>query len=170
MCRLREKLARYYQSEGARDEVRIRSGGGYLFLFEPIGILRPDGGQTCWLVLPLRAAPEIAEVASELHDELLFGLATVDRLSLVSPTTALAYGGRSGDVREFAAECHADFVVEGSIRRHGECFEARIWLVEGRSGRVQRTKKLSGSAGIDVATLTIAWLMDETRIHPDGEE
>jgi TolB-like protein len=160
MSRLREKLSRYYLSEGLQDEVRI-SIAGYLLRFELQGNVNPGGERSCWLVLPFRSGPEMAEHAERLLEELLIALDERGGPVLVAPTTALGYRGRSGDIRHFAAECRANFVVEGSLRRRNESFELTAWLVDGQSGRVRRSKRIAGSDALDLAHLATSWLLEE---------
>jgi hypothetical protein len=116
MGRLREKLARYYLFEGLNDEICIRTGGGYLLGFERRGGTYPGSRRSCWLVLPFRSNPEMEDFSDQFLEELLFVLGKPAEREVVARTTALAYRGRTGDVRQFAAECGADFVVEGSMR------------------------------------------------------
>jgi TolB-like protein len=166
MSRLREKLTRYYQTEGSQDEVRIRTGGGYLFEFD----LQPHAagreGKSCWLVLPFRSSVEFMVQAEQLLEEILVEICQRGGPELVASTTALAYRGRTGDIRQFAAECRADFVIEGSLRRRNEGVEATLWLVDGQSGRAVRSKRIVSSDSSDelprdLARRTAAWLLEE---------
>jgi TolB-like protein len=161
MSRLREKLSRYYMSEGLHDEIRINAGGGYVPGFERRGNANPAGGKSCWLVLPFRSSTEMVEDGDQFLEELLFALGEPGGRELVAATTALGYRGRAGDVREFASECHADFVVEGSLRRRNEVFEVTAWLIDGQSGRATRSKRIAGSNAVDLARLVSAWLLED---------
>lgn len=159
MSRLREKLSRYYLSEGMQDPIRIVAGGGYLLGFERHGRLDPESGKPCWLVLPLRSKPELAEHGEQLLEELLIGLGVFEGPELVAYTTALGYRGRMGDIRQFAAECHADFIVEGSLRQRNDSIEATVWLVDGQTGRARRSTRISASDALELARLATAWLL-----------
>ena len=161
MSRLREKLSRYYLTEGLHDDVRISAGGGYRISFERRGTLSAAPDKSCWLVLPCRTGADLAEHGDQLLEELLFALGEKDGPALVAYTTALAYRGRAGDVREFAAECRADFVLEGSLRHRNESIELTVWLVDGQSGRALRSKRINGSDAIGLARLASNWLLDE---------
>jgi TolB-like protein len=161
MSRLREKLARYYLLEGLQDKIRIDMSGGYLLSFERRGDANPGGRSPCWLVLPFRSNPEMMEYSEQFLEELLIGLGKPKVREVMGPTTALGYRGRMGDVRQFAAECSADFVVEGSLRRRSESIEVTAWLVDGQSGRARRFKRISGSDVGDLARQTIVWLLEE---------
>jgi TolB-like protein len=167
MSRLRDKLARYYDFEGAADEVRIAAGSGYLFSFEPSENRAGGSGKPCCLVLPFRCEPGSEETGNQLLEDLIYGLSEQGRYELVARTTAMAYRGRSGDVRQFAAECGADFVVEGSLRSPGNGIEATTWLVDGRAGLVLLSKKIRGNTASQVATIAAAWLGEQ---NADSEQ
>jgi hypothetical protein len=166
MSRLREKLSRYYQLEGLRDEIRISSAGGYLLAFERHDDVNRMSGRSCWLALPFRSNPDLMEQGEQLLEELLIALGERGGPELVASTTALAYRGRMGDVRQFAAECSADFVVEGSLRRRNESIEATVWLVDGQTGRARRSKRITGFDAVDLARLAAIWLLEEDRPQP----
>jgi TolB-like protein len=169
MGRLREKLSRYYLVEGLQDEIRIIAGAAYLLGFEWYGTAGQGSERPCWLVLPFRSNADTDEHVEQLLDELLIGLGEGSELELLAPTTALAYRGRTGDVRQFAAECRADFVVEGSLRQHESSIEATAWLVDGQSGRAQRFKRIRASDVVSVARLATAWLLEEDcPLHEPG--
>lgn len=157
MGRLREKLARYYRAEGLKDEVRIGVDAGYLPVFE--WRTGGNGDRLCWLVLPFRSPAELIEDSDRVLEELLVGLGSAGAFDLVAPTTALGYRGKSGDVRQFAAECRADLVVEGSLRRQDFSFEGTAWVVDGQSGRAERFRRVHGSDACGVAQELAAWLL-----------
>jgi TolB-like protein len=165
MSRLREKLARYYTSEGLHDEVRIVANSGYLVAFEPRSTVNLDNGRSCWLILPFRSNVEATEQGEQLLEDLLVALGERNGPELVACTTALAYRGRVGDVRQFASECRADFVVEGSLRCLKETMEATVWFVDGRSGRARGSRRISGAGAFDVARLAAAWLLEQRSLE-----
>jgi TolB-like protein len=170
MSRLRDKLIRYYLREGSQDEIRIRSNAGYLLQFERCDASRGIiDREPCWLVLPFRTSPDVSEGGIRLFEELVFRLSERQGLQLVSPTTALGYGGRSGDIRKFAVECGADFVIEGSLRNEkgdpqanqNEGVEATVWFIDGQSGLVRRSARICGSETEKIAWDMAAWLFEE---------
>jgi TolB-like protein len=161
MGRLRDRLARYYSSEGAKDDLRICLTGGYLPTFERRKGFRPEGGRPCWLVLPFRSHSELGDESECLLDELLMELGSSGDLDLVAPTTALAYRGRSGDVRQFAAECHAHVVIEGSLRRRDRDMEGMAWMVDGENGTAQRHQRFSGLNAEAIAKKVAVWLLSD---------
>jgi TolB-like protein len=165
MCRLREKLMLYYSREGVQDRVRIRHLGGYLLRFawsetpgeEPAtGIDSP-----CLLILPLRSQPDLSQYGIRLAEELSVRMGEAGSAKLVSPTTALSYLGRVGDIRDFAAECGADFVVEGSLEICETQFRATLWFVNGRNGRTERAGRFAGPDPDELARLATLWLQGQ---------
>ena len=149
MSRLRAKLRVYAAGEGRADAVRVRHDDGYRLSFvgPPAGALpspNPDS-PLCFLVLPLVTSPPTQPFADTFYDELLWRLAALDRLTLVSPTTARMYATRLGDVRDFATETGADYVIEGSARPVGNTTQILLWLAAGPSGHTRLLARLSGS-------------------------
>jgi len=165
MSRLREKLSRYYSSEGRLDEIRVDTSGGYLVTFSRLRRSISEGHRPCWLMLPFRAHSSTAEQSEELFEELLMTLGENGGADLVASTTAMAYRGRLGDVRQFAAECNADFVIEGSLRMRDELLEAMTWMIDGQSGRVLRSRRITGACMTEVARNATAWLLGSGETH-----
>lgn len=160
MSRLREKLNRYYQSEGLYDEVRVRAEAGYLLEFRRSGSVHLGSGASCWLVLPFRADAGMDDHSELLLEELLITLDESGGPELIAATTALSYRGRTGDLRLFAAECSADFVIEGRLRQRNESLDATVWLVDARTGRARCSRRIAGSDAADLARSTAAWLLE----------
>ncbi len=160
MSRLREKLARFYALEGAREDLRIVATGGYQLSFKWRTAVYPVGERSCWLVLPFRTQPDMATLSEEVLEDLLIRLSKQEYMDLVSPTTALGYRGRSGDIRQFAAECRAHMVVEGSLRQRGDSVCASVWLVSGQNGITQISTKIVGENAADIAESVSKWLME----------
>jgi len=52
MSRLRDKLSRYYLSEGASSQIRIEAPDGYAVVFREI-VAEQRAPTSCWLVLPI---------------------------------------------------------------------------------------------------------------------
>jgi TolB-like protein len=168
MRRLREKLSLYYEREGVNDRIRIHSGGAYLFYFSWVECVRApvqEGESPCLLILPLRAQADLNEQSTRLLDEVMAQLGEHGGAELVAPTTAFSYRGRSGDIRAFATECGADFVVEGSLDSRDAQLRATLWFVDGRSGRTERPGRFTASSLDDLAVLAAAWLLQ--RLFPN---
>ena len=162
MSRLREKLTRYYQSEGLYDEIRVGAESGYLLDFRRTGSTRRGSGASCWLVLPFRTDAGMDEQSELLLEELLIILDELGGPELIASTTALSYRGRTGDLRQFAAECNADFVIEGRLRHRSDSFDATVWLVDAQTGRARCSRRVAGSDAADLARSTAAWLLESS--------
>ncbi|HXK02191.1 MAG TPA: hypothetical protein VMS37_07295 [Verrucomicrobiae bacterium] len=164
MSRLREKLRLYYAREGARDRVRIGHAGGYLlgFAWAETRETAEQGADTvCLLILPLRSQPDLSEEGLRMTEELLVRVAEAEGAKLVSPTTSLSYAGRVGDIREFATECGADFVVEGRLDLYQTQLRATLWFVSGASGRTEKAGRFAGADPEEVAGRAAEWLRQQ---------
>lgn len=165
MRRLREKIRQYYAAEGARDRVRLLSAGGYLFRFvwsdEVLLGMTARSGSPCLLVLPIRAQPDLAGQADRLFEDLLVRLGEHGGAQLIAPTTALGYGGRVGDVREFAGECGADIVVEGSLALEQAQLRLTLWFVDGMTGRVDRPGRFAAADVEELGRSAVFWLHEQ---------
>jgi len=152
MSRLREKLSRYYSREGAKDAVQIVTGGGYLLRCQdrhPGANQEPLArGPQCVLVLPMTSDGMSVLEGRKLQEEIQFRLTQEGRMELISPTTARRYAEQPGDVRDFASQCGADYVLEGSTWRSEGGFEAVLWVVDGQSGRTSGACR-GGSASVE---------------------
>jgi TolB-like protein len=162
MRRLREKLVQYYDREGAHERIHVQSAGGYLFRFvwsdAPLRLAANESVLPSLLVLPVRTAPDLHEQAIRLVEELQVRIGEQGGVQLVSPTTALSYVGRVGDVREFATECGADFVLEGRLELSGAQLRVTLWLVDGRSGHTGRAGRFSATDLDEMADSAAPWL------------
>lgn len=162
ISRLRQKLAQYYGREGARDRVHIHCRGGYLLRFVWADRrMETRGPLPCILILPLRSDGDLSRHSLALAEELFVHLGELGRAELVSPTTALSYSGRVGDIRAFAGECGADFVIEGSMESDGARLRATLWFVDGHTGRTERPGRFEGENAAELARLATLWLQEQ---------
>jgi TolB-like protein len=165
MSRLRAKLKQYYETEGARDRVRIRHLSGYALSFAWTGQLAARSpvamGLPCLLVLPLRCHPDLGLHSIRLAEEVSVQMGEASGATLISPTTARSYAGRVGDVREFAAECGADFVLEGTLERCDTLLRVTLWLVDGRSGIAEKAGRFAAPDTDELARSATLWLQEE---------
>jgi len=120
-----------------------------------------ETGFPCLLILPLRSHPDLNLQCIRLAEELSILLGETGGAALVSPTTAMSYAGRIGDVREFAAECDADFVLEGSLDLSDMNLRATLWLVNGRNGKTERSGRFIAPDPDELARLTALWLHEQ---------
>jgi TolB-like protein len=162
ISRLRQKLAQYYAREGARDRVHIHCRGGYLLrFFWADRHIETHGALPCILILPFRSDAELSRHSLVLAEELAVRLGELGRAELVSPTTAMSYLGRVGDIRSFASECGADYVVEGSLESGGDHLRTTLWFVDGHTGRTERPGRFEAENPGELARLATLWLQEQ---------
>ncbi len=93
--------------------------------------------KTALAVLPfvnLSDEPELEYFSDGLAEELLHRLAGVDALAVVARTSSFAFKGTNKDVREIGRALGVDYVLEGSVRRHGDRIRIGAQLVDVVSG------------------------------------
>jgi TolB-like protein len=155
MSRLRLKIGDYYAQEGKSDAIRIRVSGPYRLAFDvavPTSAPADEAEKgACLMILPLYASPGTADLAEVFYGELLINLAAVENLELIAQTTARGYSRHLGDVRLFAAQTGADFVVEGTARDSAAGMLITLWLVDGETGRTRILCRLAGADPEDLA-------------------
>jgi serine/threonine-protein kinase len=132
--RLREKLAEYYNTEGASDRVIIELPKGH---YTPVFSWRDsNGGQSgagaaqagagfvhrrdSVAVLPfvcLNADPEWHDFSDGLTEEVITALARIHGLRVIGRSTIFCYEGKAQDIRRVGRELNVLTVLEGSVRR-----------------------------------------------------
>ena len=117
--RLRQKLARFYEREGAACTLAIRlDAGGYVPTFE----LRPTAaaeGLPSLVVLPfvnLSGDAAIDAWCDALTDEMIDALVQLPGLKVVARTTSFSFKGRHVDVRQIARKVGVQTLLEGSVQ------------------------------------------------------
>lgn len=160
MSRLRGKFFTYYENEGRGDSVCIACAAAYelTFHWSTPSAEGPLPG-VCVMILPFRAVGEYHQSIEMLYESLLVRLSESSELQLISPTTARFYGGRSGDVRRFAVETGADFIVEGTVRLQDGVIAATLWTIDGRTGRSRQPCALTSPSVEDLASRAAECLM-----------
>lgn len=148
--KLRARLAKYFDTEGKSDPVRVELPvGRYLPVFGTGAALSRQAApayRTPWrerlafriAVLPFdNRSPGARDhfFADGLTDELNHALAGIRELDVVSRTSAFQFKGRQIDVRELAARLDVDAVIEGSVRRFGDHLRILVQLDDGADGR-----------------------------------
>jgi TolB-like protein/Flp pilus assembly protein TadD len=68
-------------------------------------------------------------------EDIILRLAHYRWLDVISRHSSFAYADRQLDVRTIARELGAQYVVEGSVRRHGDSLRINAELIDGRDGR-----------------------------------
>src|SRR5271170_7569719 len=86
-------------------------------------------------ILPFKnmsSDPENEYFADGITEELIVALSTIDRLKVISRTSAMQYKTTSKGVIDIAKELNADTVVEGSVRKAANRVRISIQLIDGR--------------------------------------
>jgi TolB-like protein len=84
-------------------------------------------------VLPfvnLSADKESEYFSDGLAEEIIDGLGKIPGLRVVARTSSFAFRGRSNAIREIGRELNAGGLVEGSVRRTGDCVRVTIRLID----------------------------------------
>jgi TolB-like protein/Tfp pilus assembly protein PilF len=136
--RLRAKLERYYDTDGAGATVIIRiPKGSYVPTFEHGAPTAAPAETRSVAVLPFAsvgADPETEYFADGLTDEVISLLGTIPGLNVVARSSVYQFKGRTGDAREVGRSLNAGYLVEGSVRRHGHRLRVAAQLVESGNG------------------------------------
>jgi TolB-like protein/thioredoxin-like negative regulator of GroEL len=97
----------------------------------------PVGGKQSVAVLPFASVggtPEDEHLGDGISEEILAALSRIEGLRIVSRTSALAWRGRTGDVREIGRALGAGSVLEGSVQRSGTRLRVTTRLVDVANG------------------------------------
>jgi TolB-like protein/Tfp pilus assembly protein PilF len=136
--RLRQKLVRYYEEDGANSAIVVRLEAGR---YAPIVELRPESGGEDPLpsvaVLPfvnLSGCPEHESFCDALTEELIDALVQIPGLKVVARTSVFRFKGRNDDVRATARTLGVRTVVEGSVQRHGGEWRVVAQLINADDG------------------------------------
>ena len=135
--RLRQKLTRFYEGEGASCTLAIHlDAGGYVPTFE----LRPQAsadGSPSLVVLPfvnLSGDASLDAWCDALTDEMIDALVQLPRLKVVARTTSFSFKGRHVDVREIAREVGVRTLLEGSVQARAGGRRVVAQLIDGATG------------------------------------
>jgi adenylate cyclase len=136
VCR---KLALGYEDMGEQDlhnipgrvrAYRVLPAGAPPRAPAPPGV-RP--GKPSIIVLPfsnMSGDPEQEFFADGLTEDILTDLSRFHELFVISRNTCARYKGKAVDVRSVAKECGVQYVVEGSVRKHGNRVRVTVQLID----------------------------------------
>ncbi len=100
------------------------------------GELRASEG--FWVaVLPFKYSggdADLEAMADGLTEDITSGLSRFPYLQVIAHNSAMAFKGRSADIRTVGRELGARYVMEGSIRKRGPALRASAQLVDAASG------------------------------------
>jgi serine/threonine-protein kinase len=129
-------------SAGARRRLRRLAGGAIAAGVAAIAF-------TAWLMAGRRVEPPSIAVlpftnmsadptneyfSDGVTEELTAALAQLGRIRVTPRTTAFAYKGRSGDLREIGRELSVSRLLEGGVRRDGDRVSITTTLYDARTG------------------------------------
>ena len=141
--RLRDKLRRYYESEGIGDPIRIEyPRGGYAPVFVPRGDqpkLREPAADRTIVVLPfvnLSAEPDNEYFSDGLTQELIHALTRVHGLRVIAWNTAAQLRGSVLPPQEIGRRLQVESVLQGSVRRSVDRLRINVQLVETATGYI----------------------------------
>lgn len=141
--RLREKLRRYYETEGREDPVYIDfPTGGYTPLLQtrdarPVAAAGPPQVENAIAVLPfsnLSSEQENEYFSDGLTEELINALTKVEGLRVVAWGSAFQFKGKARDIRRIAEQLRVKAVLEGSVRRTADRLRITAQLVDTTDG------------------------------------
>jgi TolB-like protein len=148
--RLRSKLARYYQSEGLGEPLRIEYPvGGYSPVFtrrsSPDAPARPalaplqTAGRTAErriAVLPfIDIGPDDSQSFNDgLTDDLIHALSNWLGVRVVARGSCFQFKGKSDDMRRIGEWLAVSIVVSGSVRKEGSRLRILMQLVDAETG------------------------------------
>jgi serine/threonine-protein kinase len=141
--RLREKLRKYYETEGSDDALYIDfPTGAYVPLVKPREAVRVSTSavattENAIAVLPfvnLSSEQENEYFSDGLTEELINALTKVEGLHVVAWSSAFQLKGKARDIRRIAEQLHVRAVLEGSVRRTADRLRITAQLVDAADG------------------------------------
>ena len=101
-------------------------------------------------VLPFRnisGDPEQQFFAYGLSEDLITDLSKIAGLPVISSTSSFSYLGAKTSLRQIAEKLNARYIVEGSVRRHGNALRISAKLVDAQSDSQLWAERFDGSGG-----------------------
>ena len=141
--RLREKLRKYYETEGRQDPLHIDfPTGSYAPVVQTRDAATLSGSagaaiENAIAVLPfanLSSEQENEYFSDGLTEELINALTKVEGLRVVAWSTAFQLKGKARDIRRIAEQLRVRAVLEGSVRRTCDRLRITAQLVDSRDG------------------------------------
>ncbi len=141
--RLREKLKKYYETEGREDPVCIDfPTGTYAPLIQtrdalPVPSAGPASAENAIAVLPfanLSSEQENEYFSDGLTEELINALTKVDGLRVVAWSSSFQLKGKTRDIRRIAEQLKVRAILEGSVRRTSDRLRITAQLLDSSDG------------------------------------
>lgn len=183
--KLRAKLARYFDTEGKSDPIRIElPRGKYSPVFAPAAAVaaataptprwRREPSSLRVLVLPFGspgAAQSEEQFGDALTDELGHALSATPGIEVVARSCALQFKGQAVDICEVACRLNVHAVIEGSVHRVGDRVRILAQLDDPTSGctiwsqSYERQLGHSGALEQELARLITSQLLSKIQVH-----
>jgi adenylate cyclase len=112
---------------------------------KPLTLSRP-----AVVVLPftnLSGDPEQDYLSDGLTEDLIAGLSQFSDLAVIARQSAFSFKGQTADVRDVSRTLDARYVVEGSIRRHGDRIRVSARLIDGDVGSQRWAERFDRTLG-----------------------
>ena len=141
--RLREKLRKYYETEGREDPLHIEfPTGSYAPVVQTRDSVAASGTagvavENAIAVLPfanLSSEQENEYFSDGLTEELINALTKVDGLRVVAWSTAFQLKGKARDIRRIGEQLRVRAVLEGSVRRTFDRLRITAQLLDTKDG------------------------------------
>ena len=84
-------------------------------------------------------------IADGFTDEVIADLAKIDALRVISRTSSMQLRARSRTLSEIAEALNAEYLLEGSVRLHGDALRSSVRLLEPHNDRQIWSEKYAGS-------------------------
>ena len=142
--RLREKLRKYYETEGLADPIQIEfPTGSYAPVVQTrdaveISAAGAPAVESAIAVLPfanLSSDQENEYFSDGLTEELINALTKVEGLRVVAWSSAFQLKGKTRDIRRIAEQLRVRAVIEGSVRRTADRLRITAQLVDAATGQ-----------------------------------
>ena len=134
--KLRDRIAAWYETGGAQDEVVIEYvRGSYVPRFALRGA--SEVRQRAVAVLPfadLSGTPGLEYLCDGVAEEIRYLLGRVHRIKVVAHSSSQLLRHTNGDVREIGALLHADLLIRGTVRSSASTLRITAQLIAVEDG------------------------------------
>ncbi|TAN07409.1 MAG: hypothetical protein EPN36_01895 [Rhodanobacteraceae bacterium] len=151
--RLRARLARYYETEGRDDPIRITLPKGHYRVEVGQHVAADETGPAApdlsICVLPFANLSDDAEqeyFSDGITEDLITDLGKVSALRVASRNSSFQHKGRAGDTREVARALGVTHVLCGSIRKDHERVRISARLIDGETDNQVWAERYDGDA------------------------
>lgn len=104
--------------------------------------------RTAIAVLPFRnlgGDPDERYFGEGITEDIISGLARIRSFHVISRQSTLRYAGGNADMRQIALELSVRYVVDGSVRRHGQALRISSELIDAQENSAIWSERFDGS-------------------------